>query len=137
MKCFFLFKSSITILPGSGFHAHKLLISPRTGCDYVFWSLALSLSLLLFLFLSILLSHAGAHAPASTRSHSHTPTRPQGDHYFIVKRKRRDGVLDPVKISAASPPLQTEVIKSSARSHLSGGHVCLCVHVSVCLPVCL
>jgi len=38
----------------------------------------------------------------------------KGDHYFIVKRKRRDGELDPVKISAASPPLQTEVIKSTA-----------------------
>jgi hypothetical protein len=31
-----------------------------------------------------------------------------------VKRKRKDGVLDAVKLSPVSPDLQTEVIKSNA-----------------------
>eukprot|EP00802_Teleaulax_amphioxeia_P022410 Tamp_22853.p1 GENE.Tamp_22853~~Tamp_22853.p1 ORF type:complete len:210 (+),score=67.00 Tamp_22853:58-687(+) len=38
----------------------------------------------------------------------------KGDHYYKINRKRKDGTLEPVKLSAMSPELQTEVVKSNA-----------------------
>eukprot|EP00802_Teleaulax_amphioxeia_P007980 Tamp_07988.p1 GENE.Tamp_07988~~Tamp_07988.p1 ORF type:complete len:535 (-),score=109.00 Tamp_07988:345-1949(-) len=47
----------------------------------------------------------------------------KGDHYYKINRKRKDGTLEPVKLSAMSPELQTEVVKSNANPIFQPMHV--------------